>query len=214
MDIREIANLMEEVLSGGPSTIILRPLIETGEEGKELRYARENNLRIDIESEDPYYTSERHIEVGAWARVSALVVAGVGNPGINDHFTNNPRGYTAQGIREINRNTNRRKYSRYKELREICRTWNLEKQMRDAVPTASGIDIFNIDRFGDVGGLDQLRDPQFQEYIKENYSALDYDMVVNRQKYKSIPDKFIIRDYFEQFITMNPDNVVQIIPRR
>jgi hypothetical protein len=83
-------------------------------------------------------------------------------------------------------------------------------------PADRDIDLFNIDRFGSVhnrgGQHDPLDNPLFHQYVRENLSPLDYDMVTNKRKYKSIPDKFIIRDYFEKFITMNPGNVIEIIP--
>jgi hypothetical protein len=248
MDIIEIANLIEDTSQkkGGPSTIILTPLVEmivyidkikdridvaqkrllkyagdTAHYADRIRNETINAIqRFKTQLSNPLIKQNRQVKVDAWAIVSdnrgePMLIAGQ-TPHISERWVRKRNGAQAPGIREIFRNPREVEAGpKFKKLREIFKNWELAQSIEPELATTEpeDIDLFNVDRFGAVAGgyePDPIDHEHFRAYIQNNYPEL-YRILINREDY-TMRERHIAKQYYQQIITCNMANVIDIIP--
>jgi hypothetical protein len=157
---------------------------------------------------------ERRVVCDAWAQVNDKCTIMGQYPQVSERELlrrGNERLY-APGIREISHSERSKKFAKLPELREIARIWIATLETGHA-PEIPEVDIFNVDRFGDVGYRrnkreDPLDNPRFQEYAKTKYPEY-YDVITNRHGNWT----YMSKDYYRNIWTCNTQNILRIIPR-
>jgi len=238
MDIREIANLMEDTQQkGGPSVFILkslgkissymdrinhrlisvrRRLDSTTSLDARFREIRRKNHMNQIKAYENKLANalkdqNRQVDVDAWAFVNPSVIIAGATPHMREGVSRKV-GVHASGIREVRRDQALvAAGAKFKELRAIYENWWLARDIPE--PDAVDIDIFNIDRFGEHGGKkdDVLDNHEFQDYIYRNHPEL-HKYIIDRNIYNS-KYPYTIKTFYIDIVTFNPDNVIEIIPK-